>query len=78
MKSPIESTKNQPKQDQPKRISRWENLQRAMALGENHPNPRFRLLHKALKEQEEQEEQEQKEQREQVEQGHSWEYEIMI
>jgi hypothetical protein len=33
----------------PKRISRLENLRRQQALGENHPDPRFRLLFRAFK-----------------------------
>jgi hypothetical protein len=52
---------NKPTTDKPKRISRWENLQRAKALGDNHPDPRTRLLLMALAQTERNEEPEQEE-----------------
>jgi hypothetical protein len=72
MESPNEPNDSQAKQDQPKRISRWENLQRGKTLGENHPDPRTRLLLMALKKQEEPKQNEQKENEQ------PWDYEIMI
>lgn len=53
--------KNKPTKDTPKRISRWENLQRAKALGQNHPHPRTRLLLQALGDAEQNQEPEQEE-----------------
>jgi len=40
-------------------MTRWENLQRAKALGQNHPDPKTRLLLKAFGEAEQNEEPEQ-------------------
>jgi hypothetical protein len=50
------------KKDPPKRISRWENLQRVKAPGRNHPDPVFRMLMKAFEEAKQNEEQENREQ----------------
>jgi hypothetical protein len=46
---------SKPTTDKPKRMTRWENLQRAEALGQNHPDPKTRLLLKALAESEQEE-----------------------
>jgi len=70
--SPSKPMNNEPANEQPERISRWESLQRAKALGANHPDPVFRLSYKAIMEQE------QKEKREQRENDQPWDYEIMI
>ncbi|SPE60154.1 hypothetical protein SBV1_3750001 [Verrucomicrobia bacterium] len=32
----------------PGRVSRWDNLQKHLALGKDHPDPRFRLLVEAF------------------------------